>query len=380
MLRIAICDRDKSFQNQLLAYISKDIDIEDDYVTECFMHIIDVQKRLDARDFQFDLLFLMIDESGRDSLALVQYIREKKYDIDIFLMAKTMDFVTEAFRCKVFNYMVKPISYNKFEYELKQYLQEKREYQKEYLAVSIRGKQQMIPLNAVLYFVSDIRKIGAFFLNDETEIWFYGKLDNLEKELDKYGYLRCHQSYLINGRKIEDVTGDEVITVGGSFQISRKYAASVNEKWNILRKKLYDNAQITQLLKGVREGDISEQTMSDDSTAILSKSYEPGYSKYGIIMGMRGVPTHTSYRIYEDEILIGRDGRQVQIIISDRLVSRKHCGVAFSEKEQCYLVCDYSANGTVVAGMGELPKHQWVRVKKNSLLQLVDNNYSFMLV
>jgi len=34
MLRIAIYDKDKRMQTQLLDYIVRDIDIEDDYITE----------------------------------------------------------------------------------------------------------------------------------------------------------------------------------------------------------------------------------------------------------------------------------------------------------------------------------------------------------
>lgn len=247
MLRIAICDSDKSIQNQLLDYISRDADIEDDYVTECFDSILDVQKRLEKKKFCFDILFLMIDESGKDSIALIEYIKERKFDVDVFFMAKTMDFFSEAFRCKAFSYMVKPLEYNKFVYEIEQYLQKKKQYKKDYLSVMVRGREQLIPLNDVLYFTSDVRKIGAFFLNDEKVIWFYGKLDELERQLKSYGYLRCHQSYLINMHKIEGIQGNKVITFGGTFPISRTYKEKVKEQWKYIRERLYHNANIAFL-------------------------------------------------------------------------------------------------------------------------------------
>ena len=128
MLRIAICDRDEEFQKQILDYISKDVDLEDDYVTECFDSVMAVKNRIDDRNFNFDLLFLMIEESGMDSIALIRYIREKKFDVDVFFMASTVDYITEAFRAKAFNYVVKPLTYKKFAYEMKQYLQEKKNY------------------------------------------------------------------------------------------------------------------------------------------------------------------------------------------------------------------------------------------------------------
>lgn len=385
MLRIAICDNDRIFQKQLLDYISRDTDIEDDYRTECFDRILDVQRRLEKRDFNFDLLFLMINESGIDSIALTEYIRSQKFDIDVFFMAKTVDFITDAFRCKAFNYIMKPLQYKKFVYEMKQYLQEKKSCQKDFLAVQIQGKEHLIPLNTVLYFTSDVRRIGAFFPNDEKEVWFYGrKLDDLERQLEPYGYLRCHQSYLVNGCKIEGIQGNEVVTAGGSFPISRTYIERVREKWNYLKEKLYSNANITSLAESMPDDMANEGDLTADgaSTMVVTKKYSSAVSKYGVLVGICGQMQNYSYRIYEeDEALIGRDYRQAQIIINDRLISRKHCGIRFSVSEQCYYVYDYgSTNGTSISGMGRLPKGQWIPVPHNSLLQLINNQQLFVLV
>jgi DNA-binding LytR/AlgR family response regulator len=378
MLRIAICEKDRLFQKKLLDYISKDTDIEDDYITEGFDNLADVKSRLDNRDFNFDLLFLMIDEVGVDSLALIGYIRELKFDIDIFLFADTLDFISEAFRAKVFSYMVKPLDYKKFVYEMRQYLQEKRNSQKNILSVTIQGKQQEIPLNTVLYFTSDVRKIGIFFLNDNKEIWFYGKLDELEKKVEPYGFVRCHQSYLINGYKIESVDGEEIVTAGGTFSISRKYAGNVKEKWECIRKKLYENANVAQMKRNNQEERQDEQSIS--STIALTKRYGRA-AEYGTIIGIRGAGKNVSYRMYEgDDILIGRDGSQVRIVVDNQSVSRKHCAVKFSAEEQCYYVCDYSKNGTAVSGLGRLPKNSWVKVLRDSVLQIASDSCAFMLV
>ena len=240
----------------------------------------------------------------------------------------------------------------------------------------------MIPLNAVLYFTSDIRKIGAFFLNDEKEIWFYGKLDDLEKQLQPYGYLRCHQSYLVNGRKIEGIDRECVITSGGSIPISRKYSKNVKERWEDLKHILYNNAGIA-LLNENADGEAAESketTLTGGSTTVVTKKYGVGTSKYGMIIEIQGENQSASYRIYDDEAIIGRDRKLSHIVVNNRMISRKHCGVKFSVLEQCYWVRDYSMNGTRVSGMGELPKNCWVSVKRDSLLQLVNGNFSFILL
>ena len=39
---------------------------------------------------------------------------------------------------------------------------------------------------------------------------FYGKLDQVERELDGKDFIRTHQSYLVNARKIKGVEKDSV--------------------------------------------------------------------------------------------------------------------------------------------------------------------------
>ena len=138
MLRIAICDRDKRQQSELLGFIANDTEIGDDYVTECFSNARMVQERLEGHDFNFDLLFLGLDVAGKEGLALAAYMREQKVDIDIIFIAENDEFIAEGFRYRVFNFIVKPVTYERFCYEMAQYLKERRENQSEYLSVLVQ--------------------------------------------------------------------------------------------------------------------------------------------------------------------------------------------------------------------------------------------------
>ena len=247
----------------------------------------------------------------------------------------------------------------------------------------IKVREQLIPLNAVLYFTSDVRKIGAFFLNDEKAIWFYGKLDELEKQLKPFGYLRCHQSYLVNMHKIEGIQGREVITFGGTFPISRSYMESVKEQWKQIGEKLYNNANIESFAETAPDESISDEelVMENESTIVVTKKYTSMSSKYGVIVGISGELQNNSYRIYEnEEILIGRDSRKSQLVIRNPSISRKHCGIKFSVAKQCYYIYDYnSTNGTSVSGMGKLSPNNWISAPRNTLLQLAKKQYIFYL-
>ncbi|MCR4802581.1 MAG: LytTR family transcriptional regulator DNA-binding domain-containing protein [Lachnospiraceae bacterium] len=377
MLRIAICNKSKKEQAVLLDYVAKDVDIDDDYTTECFDDVESIKQRIEFGDFQFDLLFLEIDFGGNFGLELAEYLRERKIDIDVIFIAENADYITEAFRLRAFNYIVKPVDFDKFRYEMKQYLNEKKHYQKEYLAVFIQGREQMLTLNTILYFNSNARKIGAFFSNGMEEVWFYGKLDELEQNLEKYNYLRCHQSYLVSGNKIENIDTEFVYAGGEAFPISRKYADNVRKKWEQIKKERFEKIDVMPF--GPKDDD--ESTFGGNSTVIETKTYAVGATKYGLIVGIRGPRQNASFRLYHDEeALLGRDSKQCQIVINDGAISRKHCAIKFDAEKQVYYVCDYSKNGTFVTGLGRIQPNVWVEVPKDTLVQLVNEKSAFILV
>ena len=65
--------------------------------------------------------------------------------------------------------------------------------------LTIHKKIQKVPLKDIVYFESRNRVVHIF-LQDRSTAYFYGKLNNVEKELAnsrKY-FLRIHQSFLVN--------------------------------------------------------------------------------------------------------------------------------------------------------------------------------------
>ena len=51
-------------------------------------------------------------------------------------------------------------------------------------------------LKDILYFQSDDRKIKIATIDGVYE--FYGKLDNVYKQLQNYNFIRIHKSYIVN--------------------------------------------------------------------------------------------------------------------------------------------------------------------------------------
>ncbi|MBD5454935.1 MAG: response regulator transcription factor [Lachnospiraceae bacterium] len=102
-----------------------------------------------------------------------------------------------------FHYLEKPITKGKLFESLNGAVKSYR-FLYETFVFRFNGINYCIRLQEVVYFVSDRRRIRICMENGREYI-FYEKMDELEKRLRKHlvKFFRVHQSYLINGRQIE---------------------------------------------------------------------------------------------------------------------------------------------------------------------------------
>lgn len=381
MIRIAISAKNAIQQTKITEYIAKDTEIEDDYSVEVFRLMDEVLERIDRGDFPFDLFFLFIEEVGNEfSINLLKRIRENKYNTDIIIMVEKANIVSEVLQFKVLNCLIEPILFSDFKKVISQYVQDKKDMQKECLTVSIKGKEQLIPLNTVSYFTSNVRKVGAVLINDSREIWFYAKLGEIEEQLLDYGFIRCHQSFLVNGHYIERITGKEIYTTYDSFPIGRKYAENVKKQWDELRKRLFETVgrcEFSEIIEG--NYDAYDETMIKEAT-MNYMSKEHTLSKYGMLIGTAGSISNMVFRLYDGEkTILGRDSSKVQIVLHEKHVSREHCIIRYDCNKQVYFIQDLSTNGSYIMGGERIPKKEWTEIQKGTTITLVDDQLSFLL-
>lgn len=377
MLRIAICDKDKKHCAKILDYIAKDTEIDDDYMTECFYHYSDVENCMIKKDFAFDLLFLALDADGQEGIAIAEEIRRRKLNVDIIVLAENTDYLSDAFGLNADNYWVKPITYSRFCYDFSQYLKNKNSLRKEYISVTVNGKEQIISLNSVAYFMSETRKIGIHFLNSDEVVRFYGKLDKLEEKVEKQGFFRCHQSYLVNLREVTGISSDEVTLNQEKLPISRRYQSDIKEVW----KQYKERNQISYLRNIPSSGATENITaLLNATTDIVSQKFQINAREYGVVLGIYGARQNDSYRLYHGkEVFIGRDASRNEIVVNERTVSRQHCCIRFDLQKQCYYVKDLSANGTFLGNGQRISQEDWEEVGRDTLIYLSNDSCAFML-
>lgn len=234
MLSIAICDPNKIHRQTLADALTKLLfDAADCH----FFFFPDGEKLMaaakDAPGFQ--LLFLEIHLPGISGLEVAGQFRNIAPDTDIIFLTAAAEYVTAGYRYHAFDFLIKPVPMARLQEVVERYLEERTRRPADFLRISIQRSSVQLPLHQILYLESQRRKIIAHMWEGTRE--FYERLDHLEQLLDNSGFLRCHQSYLLNSDYIRRLNSTSVLLADQTeLPVSRTYLQSLRTR--LLLKKI----------------------------------------------------------------------------------------------------------------------------------------------
>lgn len=226
MLTIAICDANTEYRKVTADIWSRAL-FDTEEVSFLFYGggkglIDDYEKGT----FQADILImdlLLPDVSG---LRLLQYVRNKDAAITIILQTEAEELAVVGYRYRVFDFIVKHKSLKEIGRVINRYEAEKIRTDENILTVQIQGSAQRLRLDRITFFESEAHRIRAF--GPDEDIVFYMKMDDLEEMVAERGFVRCHQSYLVNGQWIRGMTSGILTLINrNEIPVSRRYQKAV---------------------------------------------------------------------------------------------------------------------------------------------------------
>ncbi len=226
MLHLGICDDNKEHQEQIYELVSSAVFRYDEVDFTYYDSGLELIQAIEEDTFLCDLLFLDIHMPARDGLETAKYIRDSRIDVDIIFVTISADHVFDGYTYQAFSYLLKPVSKLRLTDEIGRYMMQRNRHP-QCLHVSIHGHDEQILLNHIRYFASEGRKVCSYGRKGEEEISFYSQMNELEQTLSEYGFIRCHQSYLVNRRYVQGHSRTKITVDGIVLPISRKYIESV---------------------------------------------------------------------------------------------------------------------------------------------------------
>lgn len=198
MLRIAICDDDLKFTGELETLVIQEsqklgIRVE----TEVFSDGKTLLNSIQNRD-HYELIFIDIEMKQVDGITAARRIREIDRTVLLIYVSGYDEYLKELFEVEPFRFLSKPLDHAKFARYFRDSCKRISETEVFY-QYTFNKEIRKAPVKDIVYFESSNR-IVYIHLKDGSCEHFYGKLNNVEKELaeSRQYFLRIHQSYLVN--------------------------------------------------------------------------------------------------------------------------------------------------------------------------------------
>ncbi|MCM1160209.1 MAG: LytTR family DNA-binding domain-containing protein [Roseburia sp.] len=211
MLHIAICDDEpyylerieKLLHEQLLQQGISIFKLDTYSSGEAFLADSEAASR-------YQVIFLDINMPDINGLRVAEKIREQSPDVLLVFITAFIDYALEGYKMEAIRYLVKDMLEEMLP-ECVEVIIRKLCLQAQYMKYHFIEGKKALPVDRIYYIESQKHKlIFNVCAGKQKQYSLYDKLDNIEKELLEYGFLRIHKSYLVNTMYIEDICNYKV--------------------------------------------------------------------------------------------------------------------------------------------------------------------------
>lgn len=188
-----------------------------------------------------DLLFCDIQ---MPQITGVEFVRSLTHPPKVIFTTAYRDYAVEAFELQVVDYLLKPISFERFTKAINSFFDHNKtnsnandspvsaEETHDFIFLKADKKYHKINLSDILYFES----LGDYVIvfTNEKKIVTKERISNLAESLPANHFMQIHRGYIISIRKIESVGAGFVEIAGKKLPVGRNYKPMLN---NLLQKR-----------------------------------------------------------------------------------------------------------------------------------------------
>ncbi|MDW3652245.1 MAG: LytTR family DNA-binding domain-containing protein [Bacteroidia bacterium] len=185
----------------------------------------------EIKELKPTLIFLDIEMPELNGL---QLLRSTEHNAQIILTTAYRDYAVEGFELNVLDYLLKPISFERFIKAIDRFLDQfsptsstSQNQTEEHILLRIDRKTQKVMLDEILY-VKGVKDYVKIVLQDRN-LLFKSSIGNFHKMLPQSHFLRIHKSYVVAKNKIRAYSSQDVEIGEKLLPIGRAFKASIGE-------------------------------------------------------------------------------------------------------------------------------------------------------
>ena len=191
----------------------------------------------------FDLIFLDIFLDGMLGMEAARAVRRFDPQVPIIFLTTTPAYALESYDVRAYGYLVKPLDTDRAAALLDRFLREEYGGRQKTLLLREGRRGRRIAYREI-ESIESCRNVLLVRLDNGEEHRVYAKLDDVERELAGHGFLRCHQSYIVNMERVRTAEKDFIMASGACVPIRQREARAIREAYF---EYLLSQAELTQI-------------------------------------------------------------------------------------------------------------------------------------
>ena len=228
MLNFILCDDNLHLLDRLEKLLDN-IFVKNNFDAKISLKTADYNKVLDyITNNKADVILLDINlKSNKTGLQVAEQIRKINRNIYIIFTTGHLEYAMVAYKYKTFDYIAKPISYDRLEETIIRLFEDINSEPKKY--IKLDNKNTVVDSSEIEYVKRDGMKL--VFHTSCRDYDIYSSFNKFQERLPE-NFIRCHKSYVANISQIKDVepvSGTITFRDNSSCEIGPKYKSEFME-------------------------------------------------------------------------------------------------------------------------------------------------------
>ncbi len=216
--KITVCDDERTANQQIADYLSQFQ--KDNNIRFQIFHFSSGKELLEKMPRDTAILFLDIQMNGISGIETARELRKNGYDLFIFFVTANITFALEGYDVHAFAFLQKPLQYPQFYRNLQDALHQLEKKSRAVLHVQKNASVDIVRCDDILYV--EVYRHLTVIVTRTGSLEYGTPLGEIENQIGKFGFFRCHKSYLVNMKHISGIRQtDLLIDNGFSIPLSK---------------------------------------------------------------------------------------------------------------------------------------------------------------
>lgn len=169
----------------------------------------------------WDLVILDVDMPGVNGIDTARRIREKDQKVPLMFITNLAQYAIKGYEVGAVDYLLKPVNYYALSMKMKKVVSLWHLTRDVPLVLKRNSDVMILPMSQLYYVESLDHSLHYHTAEGDLEQVGARTLADVEQELPKSQFVRCHNRYVVNLRHVDGLAGNHLCVQGRELPISR---------------------------------------------------------------------------------------------------------------------------------------------------------------